>query len=149
MDGYTHFLTRTREKAAAEMSLNVLIYNFKRVLNIIGIVHLMAALKAYLDRVTLTIGHNPLLNPQFDYTGPNLRNFTLFELRNTPTAENRGPMHASKCVFTQHQPCMTLQNRIDGEDAVERLRSGVTPMYSTLVAQQKVAELARALISRA
>jgi len=44
--GYTHFLTRTREKAAAEMSLHVLAYNFKRVLNIIGIVPLMAALKA-------------------------------------------------------------------------------------------------------
>jgi len=44
--GYTHFLTRTREKVAAEMSLNVLAYNFKRVLNIIGIAPLMAALQA-------------------------------------------------------------------------------------------------------
>lgn len=44
--GYTHFLTRTREKVAAEMSLHVLAYNFKRVLNIIGIAPLMAALKA-------------------------------------------------------------------------------------------------------
>lgn len=44
--GYTHFLTRTREKVAAEMSLHVLAYNFKRVLNIIGIASLMAALKA-------------------------------------------------------------------------------------------------------
>ena len=44
--GHTHFLTRTREKVAAEMSLHVLAYNFKRVLNIIGIAPLMAALKA-------------------------------------------------------------------------------------------------------
>ena len=44
--GYTHFLTRTREKIVAEMSLHVLAYNFKRVLNIIGIAPLMAALKA-------------------------------------------------------------------------------------------------------
>lgn len=44
--GYTHFLTRTREKVATEMSLHVLAYNFKRVLNIIGIASLMAALKA-------------------------------------------------------------------------------------------------------
>ena len=44
--GHTHFLTRTREKVAAEMSLHVLAYNFKRVLNIIGIASVMAALKA-------------------------------------------------------------------------------------------------------
>lgn len=44
--GYTHFLTKTREKVAAEMSLNVLAYNFKRVLNIIGMGALMTALKA-------------------------------------------------------------------------------------------------------
>ncbi|MBL4725718.1 MAG: transposase [Rhizobiaceae bacterium] len=44
--GYTHFLTRTREKVAAEMSLHVLAYNFKRVLNIIGIGSLMTALRA-------------------------------------------------------------------------------------------------------
>jgi len=44
--GYTHFLTKTREKVAAEMSLYVLAYNLKRVLNIIGIGALMTALKA-------------------------------------------------------------------------------------------------------
>lgn len=43
--GYTHFLTRAREKVAAEMSLHVLAYNFKRVLKIIGIAPLMAALR--------------------------------------------------------------------------------------------------------
>jgi len=44
--GATHFLTRTRAKAATEMSLHVLAYNFKRVLKIIGIGPLMAAIKA-------------------------------------------------------------------------------------------------------
>jgi len=44
--GYTHFLTKTREKVAAEMSLHVLAYNFKRVLNIIGMGALMTVLKA-------------------------------------------------------------------------------------------------------
>jgi transposase len=44
--GYTHFLTRTREKVSTEMSLHVLAYNFKRVLNIIGIGALMTALRA-------------------------------------------------------------------------------------------------------
>ncbi len=44
--GYTHFLTKTREKVSTEMSIHVLAYNFKRVLKIIGIGPLMAALKA-------------------------------------------------------------------------------------------------------
>ena len=44
--GATHFLTRTRAKVAAEMSLHVLAYNFKRVLKIIGIGPLMVAIKA-------------------------------------------------------------------------------------------------------
>jgi hypothetical protein len=44
--GYTHFLTKTREKVSTEMSLHVLAYNFKRVLNIIGIGVLMTALRA-------------------------------------------------------------------------------------------------------
>jgi hypothetical protein len=44
--GYTHFLTKTRKKVSTEMSLHVLAYNFKRVLNIIGIGPLMTAIKA-------------------------------------------------------------------------------------------------------
>lgn len=44
--GYTHFLTKTREKVAAEMSLHVLAYNFKRVINIIGMGALMTAIQA-------------------------------------------------------------------------------------------------------
>lgn len=44
--GYTHFLTKTRKKVSTEMSLHVLAYNFKRVLNIMGIGPLMATLKA-------------------------------------------------------------------------------------------------------
>lgn len=44
--GATHFLTRTQEKVSTEMSLHVLAYNFKRVLNIIGMGALMAAIKA-------------------------------------------------------------------------------------------------------
>jgi hypothetical protein len=34
--GWTHFLTRGIENVATEMSLNVLAYNFKRVLSILG-----------------------------------------------------------------------------------------------------------------
>ena len=44
--GHTHFLTRTRKKVATEMSLHVLAYNFKRVLNIIGLAVLMRAIEA-------------------------------------------------------------------------------------------------------
>jgi transposase len=44
--GSTHFLTRTLDKVAAEMSLQVLAYNFKRVLKIIGVRSLMMAIHA-------------------------------------------------------------------------------------------------------
>jgi hypothetical protein len=44
--GATYFLTRTRERVGTEMSLHVLAYNLKRVMAILGIVPLMAAMKA-------------------------------------------------------------------------------------------------------
>jgi hypothetical protein len=36
--GATHFLTRTLERVRTEMSLHVLAYNMKRVMNILGVV---------------------------------------------------------------------------------------------------------------
>ncbi|AZD53998.1 Mobile element protein [Pseudomonas chlororaphis subsp. aurantiaca] len=42
--GATHFLTRKLAVVSAEMSLNVLAYNLKRVMNIIGANGLMKAL---------------------------------------------------------------------------------------------------------
>jgi transposase len=42
--GATHFLTKTLPKVAAEMALSVLAYNLTRVMNIIGIKPLMAAI---------------------------------------------------------------------------------------------------------
>ena len=44
--GATHFLTKTLPKVAAEMSLSVLAYNLTRVMNIIGIKPLIAAIVA-------------------------------------------------------------------------------------------------------
>jgi len=44
--GATHFLMRTLPRVAAEMALHVLAYNLTRVMNIIGIRPLMAAIKA-------------------------------------------------------------------------------------------------------
>ena len=44
--GATHFLMKTLPKVATEMALNVLGYNFTRVLNIVGIEPLMAAIRA-------------------------------------------------------------------------------------------------------
>ena len=44
--GATHFLTRTLERVSTEMSLHVLAYNLKRVMKIIGIADLNAAMKA-------------------------------------------------------------------------------------------------------
>ena len=44
--GATHFLTKTLPKVATEMALCVLTYNLTRVLNIVGIKPLMAAIQA-------------------------------------------------------------------------------------------------------
>jgi hypothetical protein len=42
----THFLTRTLDRVRTEMSLHVLAYNLKRVMKIIGIADLKAAMQA-------------------------------------------------------------------------------------------------------
>jgi len=44
--GYTHFQMRTLKNVATEMALHVLAYNLKRVMAIMGIGPLMAAIKA-------------------------------------------------------------------------------------------------------
>ena len=44
--GATHFLTRTLEKVRTEMSLLVLAYNIKRMITILGVGPLMAAIRA-------------------------------------------------------------------------------------------------------
>jgi len=44
--GYTHFQMRTLERVSAEMSLHVLSYNLKRVMNIMGVGALIAAIQA-------------------------------------------------------------------------------------------------------
>jgi hypothetical protein len=44
--GSTHFLTRTLGKVKTEMSLQVLAYNMKRMINIFGVNPLMQAIVA-------------------------------------------------------------------------------------------------------
>jgi transposase len=44
--GSSHFLTKTLPRVSTEMSLHVLAYNFKRVMQIVGIVPLMQAMRA-------------------------------------------------------------------------------------------------------
>ena len=46
MDGSTHFLTKTLEKVKTEMSLQVLAYNIKRMINIFGVKPLLRAIAA-------------------------------------------------------------------------------------------------------
>ena len=43
--GATHFLTRTLDKVRTEMSLHILAYNLKRVIALIGVGPLMAAIR--------------------------------------------------------------------------------------------------------
>ena len=44
--GYTHFQMKTLKRVGTEMALHVLAYNLKRVINIIGIAPLIAAMRA-------------------------------------------------------------------------------------------------------
>jgi hypothetical protein len=44
--GSTHFLTKTLPRVSAEMSLHVLAYNLKRVMQIFGVQSLMRAIAA-------------------------------------------------------------------------------------------------------
>ncbi len=44
--GYTHFQMKTLKRVATEMALHVLAYNLKRVMKIIGIAPLIAAMRA-------------------------------------------------------------------------------------------------------
>ena len=44
--GATHFLTRTLDRVSTEMSLHVLAYNLKRVMNILGVKPLIQAMQA-------------------------------------------------------------------------------------------------------
>ena len=44
--GYTHFQTRTLKRVSTEMSLHILAYNMKRVMNLLGVVTLIEAMRA-------------------------------------------------------------------------------------------------------
>ena len=44
--GYTHFQMNSLKRVGTEMALHVLAYNLKRVINIIGIAPLIAAMRA-------------------------------------------------------------------------------------------------------
>jgi hypothetical protein len=44
--GATHFLTKTKTRVSTEMSLHVLAYNMKRMINMLGVVTLMKVMSA-------------------------------------------------------------------------------------------------------
>jgi len=44
--GATHFLTRTIDRVSTEMSMHVLAYNLKRVINMMGVRGLVQAIRA-------------------------------------------------------------------------------------------------------
>jgi hypothetical protein len=44
--GSTHFLTKTLERVRTEMSLHVLAYNVKRMIQLLGVQPLMRAIRA-------------------------------------------------------------------------------------------------------
>lgn len=51
--GATHFLTKGLARVKAEMSLHVLAYNFRRLLTLLGMPGMLAAIRAYAHFLTL------------------------------------------------------------------------------------------------
>jgi hypothetical protein len=51
--GSTHFLTKGLERVKAEMSLHVLAYNFRRLMSLLGMQGMLAAIRAYAHFLTL------------------------------------------------------------------------------------------------
>src|SRR5947207_4021332 len=65
--GATHFLMKRLPKVATEMALHVLAYNLTRVMNIMGIQPLMAAIRAVKERSFLRLAQfQPLQAKRFD-----------------------------------------------------------------------------------
>jgi hypothetical protein len=58
--GWTHFLTKTLARVRTEMSLHVLAYNLKRVIRILGIGKMLAALRAWGARALLRAQFQPV-----------------------------------------------------------------------------------------
>ncbi len=54
--GSTHFLTKTIEHVSTEMSLHVLAYNLKRVMNILGVESLIGAIRAIFIAIFVYVG---------------------------------------------------------------------------------------------
>jgi transposase len=50
--GATHFLTKGLERVKAEMSLHVLAYNFRRLISLLGVAGMLAAIRAYAHFLT-------------------------------------------------------------------------------------------------
>lgn len=51
--GYTHFLLRRNEKVKAESIMHFLVYNLKRVINILGTKKVIAAIMAKKEEIAL------------------------------------------------------------------------------------------------
>jgi transposase len=58
--GWTHFLTKTLARVRTEMSLHVLAYNLKRVMRILGIGAMLAAIRAWGARALLRAQFQPV-----------------------------------------------------------------------------------------
>jgi len=70
--GATHFLTKGLRRVATEMSLHVLAYNFRRLMAVLGITAMVAAIRAYarfLQRFSLLWTLRLLGRPKMPYRG--------------------------------------------------------------------------------
>ncbi len=60
--GWTHFLTKTLECVSTEMSLHVLAYNVKRVINIVGVESLIKAIMELMKYLRRKTGYKRLVS---------------------------------------------------------------------------------------
>jgi len=94
--GATHFLTRTMPKVATEMALAVLAYNFTRVVNILGVKPLIAAMRPEVARMTLQARCPRLVSPSaFSRSqDPNLPSPSVF----VPANQIKVPIWAHRSI---------------------------------------------------
>ena len=61
--GWTHFLTKTQDRVATEMSLHVLAYNLKRMSNIKGVASLIKAIREWAALLRRQRLFQPVMSP--------------------------------------------------------------------------------------
>ena len=99
--GATHFLMKTLPKVATEMALSVLAYNLTRVVNIVGVKPLLAAVGGIARASIVT--QRPIARPQMPHSGSQMPMASLFA-STVPKWRKRHHLTPCGSVFTRPRP---------------------------------------------